>query len=566
MNILIIDDDAVDRMAAVRTLRDSGLSLGEIIETDSADEGIQFAQNNSFDVILLDYQLPPTNGIEVLRLLRGIRNLSTAIVMLSHSNDENLALQCIEAGAQDFLMKVEVSSIRLKRAILLAKERYHLEQQIRISHEQLRQLAEQDSLTGLSNRYFFDEALKDAISNAQRDNKTLGLLLLDLDHFKNINDTLGHAAGDQLLKEVASRLQSPIREGDKLCRLGGDEFAILIQNISNPEQIRLLIKRIFDALQAPMSIEGKSITISISVGIAIYPDCATNAIELMKCADVAMYRAKADGRNQFHYYSKTVHEQMQNRVRLEHDLSIALQQNQFELYYQPQVDSKNFQLIGVEVLIRWHHPELGLVPPGDFIPIAEESGLINDIGQWVLDTACQQFGKWLITLGPSAVNFSIAVNLSARQLKHSNLIPYLKNCIDKYAISPMQLELELTESTLDTSSEAMAVLKNISEIGIILALDDFGTGYSSLSHLQEYPFKVLKIDKKFVQVISNEEDQDFLRAIIAFAHSLKFETVAEGVETEAQKELCSELGIHRLQGYYFSKPLPLSQFEEQWIN
>ena len=553
-------------MAAVRTLRDSGLSLGEIIETDSADEGIQFAQNNSFDVILLDYQLPPTNGIEVLRLLRGIRNLSTAIVMLSHSNDENLALQCIEAGAQDFLMKVEVSSIRLKRAILLAKERYHLEQQIRIGHEQLRQLAEQDSLTGLSNRYFFDEALKDAISNAQRDNKTLGLLLLDLDHFKNINDTLGHAAGDQLLKEVASRLQSPIREGDKLCRLGGDEFAILIQNISNPEQIRLLIKRIFDALQAPMSIEGKSITISISVGIAIYPDCATNAIELMKCADVAMYRAKADGRNQFHYYSKTVHEQMQNRVRLEHDLSIALQQNQFELYYQPQVDSKNFQLIGVEVLIRWHHPELGLVPPGDFIPIAEESGLINDIGQWVLDTACQQFGKWLITLGPSAVNFSIAVNLSARQLKHSNLIPYLKNCIDKYAISPMQLELELTESTLDTSSEAMAVLKNISEIGIILALDDFGTGYSSLSHLQEYPFKVLKIDKKFVQVISNEEDQDFLRAIIAFAHSLKFETVAEGVETEAQKELCSELGIHRLQGYYFSKPLPLSQFEEQWIN
>lgn len=565
MLFLIIDDDAVDRMAIVRVLNNSGLRIDEIIQTDSAEKGIQLAKSNTFDVILLDYRLPPSNGIEVLRLLQGTSTFSTAIVMLSHSNEEQLALKCVEAGAQDFLMKSEISGMRLKRAILLAKERFQLEQQVRLGHEQLRKLAEQDSLTGLSNRYFFDEALKSAIPQAIRENKTLALLLLDLDKFKNINDTHGHSAGDAFLIEVARRLKKPIREGDHLCRLGGDEFAILVQSLANPGMVRLLAHRIFEALKPPVEVNGQHISITASIGVAGFPDCATEAVDLLKCADVAMYRAKDAGRNQVHYYSRVVHKEIQHRILLENDLIHALKQEQLLLYYQPQVCSKSFELTGVEALIRWRHPEFGLIPPDKFIPIAEESGLINDVGRWVLETACKQYGEWIDRFPDQKIRFSIAANLSAKQLKDAGLVSHLRSSMTQYGLPASQLELELTESSLETSLSALDILNELAGLGITLALDDFGTGYSSMSHLQEYPFSVLKIDKVFVQNTTHDEGADFLKAISAFAHSLKFETVAEGVETEEQKELCASLGIDRLQGFLFSKPLPAEVLEKQWL-
>ncbi len=562
MDFLIIDDDDVDRMLAVRTLRDSGLTIGNVVQASSADEGIHLAQSNAFDIILLDYRLPPTDGMEVLRSLRRTSQLSTAIVMLSHSNDEELALKCVEAGAQDFLMKSEVSVVRLKRAVLLAKERYNLEQQVRASHDQLRRLAEQDSLTGLSNRFFFDEALKDAIPQAKRDGSAMALLLLDLDNFKNINDTKGHGAGDIFLKEVAQRLKVPIREGDKLCRLGGDEFAILVRSLPSPAVVRLLTHRIFEALSTPVEIDGQLTPVSVSIGVANFPDCATDAVELMKCADVAMYRAKASGRNQVHYYSHEIHAQIQNRIRLEHDLTQALDKDQLMLFFQPQVDADNFDLVGVEALIRWQHPELGLIPPDEFIPIAEDSALINQIGRWVLNTACEHFRRWISLNKTKPLQFSIAANLSARQLKDAGLADYLEEVLVEHRIPASQVELELTESSLVD----LSVLSELAAKGVLLALDDFGTGYSSLSQLQEYAFSILKIDKVFVQNVTDEKDASFLRAISAFAQSLGFETVAEGVETEAQRDLCAQFGINRLQGYYFSKPLPSDEFEKTWLN
>ncbi|MBU3068677.1 EAL domain-containing protein [Aestuariicella sp. G3-2] len=565
MDILIIDDDAVDRMSATRTLKASMLQIKNIDQTASASEGIALAKQHQYDMILLDYQLPPSNGIEVLRELRSNSDFATAIVMLSHSNDEELALSCIEAGAQDFIMKSEMTAARLKRAILISKERYQLERKIIDSHKQLKALAEKDSLTGLSNRYFFDEALKDAIPKAARDNTTLALLFLDLDKFKNINDTLGHKAGDDFLKEVARRLEKPVREGDKLCRLGGDEFAILVHDFSHPDQIRFLVKRILESLSEPAALGDQKIDISVSIGVATYPECGQTPVELMQSADIAMYRAKASGRNQVQYYSKDFHNHIENRVRLEIDLKQCLEKNQFVLFYQPQINSQTLKLEGVEALIRWQHPELGLIAPDDFISVAEEAGLINDIGRWVLESACQQFSQWMHLGMAQNLALSISVNLSAKQLTDFGLTDHLQNFMARYNIPAHQLELELTESCVVNSSSALDMLKALSELGIQLALDDFGTGYSSISHLNQYPFKVLKIDQSFIQPVKSLSDANLLKAIIAFAHSLNYETVAEGIETELQRDICIQLGVSRLQGFLFSEPLPAHELEKNWL-
>lgn len=541
------------------------LQIKNIDQTASASEGIALAKQHQYDMILLDYQLPPSNGIEVLRELRSNSDFATAIVMLSHSNDEELALSCIEAGAQDFIMKSEMTAARLKRAILISKERYQLERKIIDSHKQLKALAEKDSLTGLSNRYFFDEALKDAIPKAARDNTTLALLFLDLDKFKNINDTLGHKAGDDFLKEVARRLEKPVREGDKLCRLGGDEFAILVHDFSHPDQIRFLVKRILESLSEPAALGDQKIDISVSIGVATYPECGQTPVELMQSADIAMYRAKASGRNQVQYYSKDFHNHIENRVRLEIDLKQCLEKNQFVLFYQPQINSQTLKLEGVEALIRWQHPELGLIAPDDFISVAEEAGLINDIGRWVLESACQQFSQWMHLGMAQNLALSISVNLSAKQLTDFGLTDHLQNFMARYNIPAHQLELELTESCVVNSSSALDMLKALSELGIQLALDDFGTGYSSISHLNQYPFKVLKIDQSFIQPVKSLSDANLLKAIIAFAHSLNYETVAEGIETELQRDICIQLGVSRLQGFLFSEPLPAHELEKNWL-
>lgn len=565
IKLLIIDDDEIDRLSVLRTLKNSNLEFDVIHEADTPSNGLELTQKIHFDIILLDYHLPSENGIEVLRTIRKTHDDSTAVVMLSNNSDEQLALQCIEAGAQDFLLKSEVSISRLRRAIVISTERYNLEQQLKRSHEQLRVLAEQDSLTGLSNRYFFDETLNHLIPQAERIGASIGLLMLDLDNFKNINDSLGHDAGDEFLKIVAKRLKKATRNGDHICRLGGDEFAVVVPNLKSLDPLRHLSSRIFNELSVPAIIKNKEIIITASIGVATYPECAESAMDLMKSADIAMYRAKNSGRNQTQYYSKEFHDEVERRIKLESDLKLALSNKELELYYQPQVDSLTGKLSGIETLIRWNHPDAGLIMPDQFISIAEESGLINDIGKWVIQDACRQFSSWRLNPKFSNLTLSIAANLSALQLRDTGLVAFLKESMGKFDISPEKLELELTENNLEASLQAIDVLKELANTGVKLALDDFGTGYSSLSHLHEYPFTVLKIDKTFVQRSDKPDNRGFLKAVSAFAHSLGYETVAEGVETEDQKQICAELGIKRLQGYYYSRPVPVAQFEKQWL-
>jgi diguanylate cyclase (GGDEF)-like protein/PAS domain S-box-containing protein len=432
--------------------------------------------------------------------------------------------------------------------------------------QQLQHLAEVDPLTGLSNRYFFDEGLKQAIADAARTNETMGLIFLDLDKFKHVNDTLGHAAGDELLKAVAMRLKKIVRNEERLCRLGGDEFGIIIQHLRNPARARLLTQRLLEVFAKPFIISGRELTISSSIGIATYPDCATTPNQLMKCADVAMYRSKEAGRNQINFYSKTVHDEVHKRVNLEQDLQEAVKKGQFTLHYQPQVSHTDYKLQGVEALIRWEHPERGLISPLDFIPVAEEMGLIQPIGNWVINKACEQYSYWLQKYADSTLPKSIGINLSAVQLAQAGLVKTIRDALELYKLSASNLEIEITETAIDTSPMSLDRIHEISSTGAKLALDDFGVGYSSLSRLHGSPFQVLKIDKSFfAKVTDDQSDDDFLKAIHAFAQTLNFEIVAEGIETEYQRDLCDKLKVDRIQGYYFSKPLPAAEFESQFL-
>jgi len=566
MNLLIVDDDRVDRLNTLRALRQTGWPV-KVVEASSAEEGLNLARRGKFDIILLDYKLPTMNGLELLKLLRESVTNTSAVAMLSHSEDETLAIQCIEAGAQDFLAKSEVTGSRLLRAILQAKERYKYEQQLLKSHEQLRKLAEVDSLTGLANRYSFEKSLREALTDAETSGMRMALLVLDLDKFKQINDTMGHDAGDRLLQEVASRLRGPIREGDVLSRLGGDEYAILVKDIKSMDQVQNIVDRIIREFKKPMIVSGKDIVISTSIGIAVYPDSATDSIQLMKCADVAMYRSKeALGRNKFRFYSKSLHEKVHKRFELERELYRAVEGNEFELYYQPQFDPNTNKIICVEALIRWETPEHRIIPPNRFIPIAEEIGLIDKIGDWVIDEACKQLRNWRRNFNARELGFSIAINLSALQLNRKELFVKLVDAMAVNRIPPKFLELELTESAMNDSARAMNVLTKISDLGIKLALDDFGTGYSSLFQLQKYPFQVLKIDKFFIQSIPEaDNDAKFLNAINAFAKTLDIEVVAEGVETKAQYNWCKRLHFNRVQGYYFGRPVQAYVFETLWL-
>ena len=567
MKLLLVDDDTVDRIAAKRTLDQSTRNI-VVIEADTAETGLAFALQSSFDLILLDYQLPTMTGVEFLNTLRASAGNNTPVVMLSHSSDEHVALECIEAGAQDFITKKEVTVSRLLRAIVHSSKRHKIEIELRESREQLRYLAECDPLTGLANRYLFESALTNALSLAERTQSKHALIMLDLDKFKNINDTLGHGIGDELLKIVAHRIQDEIRRGDMVCRLGGDEFAILVHNFDHLELIDRLTQRLLHSINRSMQIDGNIISISSSLGVANYPDCATTSTELMKCADIALYRSKESGRNQAHFYSRELHKKIEARLELENDMRSALSQDQFILHYQPQVCGITDQITGIEALIRWEHPTRGMIPPDQFIPIAEDLGFIIDIGNWVFDTALAQLKKWQLKFDAIEKGLIISINLSPIQLNQSTLLHSIKHLMEKHRIPYSSVELELTESAVgDNTDLTSELLLGLSELGFKLAMDDFGTGYSSMLMLKSHPFQILKIDKSFIQsVFDDEKGETYLKAINAFSKVLGLQIVAEGVETKEQRDLCKTLEFDRLQGYYFCRPVTAKEIEEKYLS
>jgi diguanylate cyclase (GGDEF)-like protein/PAS domain S-box-containing protein len=424
----------------------------------------------------------------------------------------------------------------------------------------IRQMAYYDSLTGLPNRNLLNDRLAVALANASRNNQKVAILFLDLDHFKTINDSLGHEAGDQLLQQVSLRIKKVLRKQDTIARMGGDEFIILIPGLTDTDHTARLAEKILDAVTPVLKIGDNELYIGCSIGISIFPDDGMEIKTLLKNSDLAMYRAKEKGRNTFQLYTPAMNFKAMERLAVEKNLRKALDREEFELHYQPKVNLKSGQIAGMEALIRWDSPELGLVMPNQFIPIAEETRLIIQMGHWVLVTACRQARIWQEAGLPQ---IPISVNLSVVQFTHPNLVSEISKVLKQTKFSPHHLELEITESVLmQDTTLAVSILNKLSELGIKISIDDFGTGFSSLNYLKNLPLDYLKIDQTFVKDFSLQTNSAITKAIVTLAQSLNMKTIAEGVETEEQRKFLSELNCDEAQGYLFSKPISKDEMGE----
>ncbi|MES2257862.1 MAG: EAL domain-containing protein [Pseudomonadota bacterium] len=415
--------------------------------------------------------------------------------------------------------------------------------------------ATHDQLTGLPNRALFLDRLSHSIRRAERHKGRLAVVFLDLDKFKHVNDTLGHAVGDELLRFVADTLKLCVRDFDTVARLGGDEFVLLLDSPLGETTPGMIAERIGERLAQPVLLAGQEHVITGSMGVSLYPDDGVMAENLLRQADIAMYRAKEAGRNGFQFFTQEMQSRLDARVTLEQGLLRALQRDEFVLHFQPQLDLRSGAIIGLEALLRWQSPELGLVPPMQFIPVAEESNLIMAIGTWVLDKACATLREWIDSGVPVV---PVAVNVAASQFSHQDLEQMLRVVLDKYQLAPELIEFELTESlSMDDPEASIALMHRLKAIGIAMSIDDFGTGYSNLSYLKRFPVDKLKIDQSFTRgVASNPEDRSIVTAVIRLAHSLGLRAIAEGVETEGQLRLLVAQGCDEIQGYFFSRPLP----------
>jgi len=429
------------------------------------------------------------------------------------------------------------------------------------AQERIQYLATHDALTGLPNRTMFSELLNLTMETGRRYGRTFALLFLDLDRFKNINDTFGHEAGDELLIEMSKRLQSALRSSDVVARLGGDEFVVLVQEVESEKQISAIARKVLASLIKPAMLMGHECRITASIGISMFPKDADNEQSLMKNADIAMYHAKEEGRNNFQFYSEHFNVHTLERLALETSLRRALEQDEFSLHYQAKQGLKHGEVTGAEALLRWNHPEFGMVSPAQFIPLAEETGLIVPIGRWVLHTVCTQSMAWQKQGLPP---ICMAINLSPRQFADDNLVKDIAFALQETGLQPELLELELTEGAVIQNAErAIKVLTEIKKMGIRLAIDDFGVGYSSLAQLKRFPIDTLKIDRSFIRDIPNvAEDSAITEAIIAMGRTLSLTVIAEGVETAEQKQFLSEHECDEMQGYFFSKPIEAGKFAE----
>lgn len=423
------------------------------------------------------------------------------------------------------------------------------------AEEQLYRLAHHDTLTGLPNRILFMDRLQQAKALANRYQHKVAILFLDLDRFKIINDTLGHPIGDRLLQQVAHRIIGCVREVDTVARIGGDEFTIILVNVDNPEDVKKMGQKILKTLAAPFILETYELFVTASIGVSLYPTDGESLDHLVKKADIAMYYAKGEGRNNVQFYSPRMDENADKRLLLETSLRKALDNREFRVYYQPKVDIVTKKITAMEALIRWEHPMLGLVSPGEFIPLAEETGLIIPIGEWVLRAACMQNREWIRQGLPQ---MRVAVNLSGYQFQQKNLLETIRGILGETGLSADLLELEITESVIMQNPDfAVAVLNQLRDLGVHISIDDFGTGYSSLAHLKRFSVNTLKIDKSFVRDVEiNSADAAITTAIIAMGNSLNLKVIAEGVETEGQLSFLSNNNCDEVQGYLFSTPMP----------
>ena len=436
--------------------------------------------------------------------------------------------------------------------------------QVKQAQEKLDHLAHHDPLTALPNRLLFHDRLQHALPRAARDREQLAILFIDLDRFKNVNDTLGHHIGDELLQQVAAQLSARLREGDTLARLGGDEFIVLLENVDGQYGATQVAEKLVAMFEQPFLVAGHELFVTCSVGVSLFPDDAQDLNMLIRNADVAMYQAKARGRNGYRFYAPSMTGEGIERLRLETYLRRSIEKNEIFLNYQPQVEIDTGRLIGVEALVRWNHPELGLIPPARFIPLAEDSGYINQLGKWVLDEACRQMMRW------QAQGLHVpkmAVNLSVKQFERGSMAGVVADILRETGLAPERLQLEVTESVIMNTGDALGYINDLHAIGVGLAIDDFGTGYSSLAYLKQLPVQTLKIDRSFIKDISSDaNDEAIAIAIIQLGKSMQLSVIAEGVETQEQAAFLLRHGCRLAQGYFYSRPVLAQDIVERWLD
>lgn len=546
--VLVVDDDRSTRAALRYALQRSGFSVEEAVDGIRA---LAMIDRIIPDVILMDAMMPLMDGFSACAKLQEHPRGKGIPVLMITALDDNLSIErAFAAGASDYISKpinLAVVNQRIKRVVEAQRAEKHV-----------RHLAFNDTLTGLPNRVLFADHLNLAIERAKTSDQSLAVLILDLDRFKFVNDTLGHEIGDRLLKAVAGRIRNCVRSSDCVARLGGDEFTVLLDELADPASATNAAQKIRRSLTSAFEIDGQDIFVSTSIGISIYPEDGSDVSTLLRHADVAMYRAKrANGGVEF--YESGMDASVSDHLRMDSSLRRALERDELLVYYQPKADARSGQITGMEALVRWNHPERGMVSPVEFIPLAEETGLIIPIGEWVLRTACAQTREWQKA---GFLNLNVAVNLSGAQLQESELCNTVSSILRETGLDPRYLTLEITESMLmENIRETIATLHQLKAIGLHLDIDDFGTGYSSLSYLKRFPVDSLKVDQTFTRdILTDADDAAIVTGIIALAHSLRLKVVAEGVETREQQDFLSNLNCNTIQGYLLSKPLPAAEF------
>ncbi|HNP59805.1 MAG TPA: EAL domain-containing protein [Nitrospirales bacterium] len=557
ISLLLVEDDLKEALV-IRNMLKEGLQNQFTLENSlSLSDALDLIQQNKFQAIILDSHLPDGKSFEsILQFMQFCPDIP--ILILSGVEEEAQAIQAVKSGAQDYLIKGQTSSSTLCRAIRYAMERQKATQRIT-------QLAHYDHLTGLANRGLFYERLNCAVARCHRNDTAIALMFLDLDHFKDINDTLGHEYGDSLLKTVAARIKKCIREIDTGVRLGGDEFAVLLEQIVSIEDVAAVAHRILHLLAQPVIIKQHQLRVTGSLGITIYPWDSANPQELLSHADAAMYRAKAQGGNTYQFYTAGMKTAGLDGSTLEMELSRALAKEEFLLHYQPQMNICTKQVIGMEALLRWHHPYQGLIGPNHFIPQAEENGMIIPIGEWVLRSASKQAKYWEKQGFPAP---HVAVNLSARQIHQGHLPELIQDILKHSHLDPENLKLELTETFLiHETEETIQTLREIRAMGVHLYIDDFGAGYASLRYLKSFPLDGIKLDQSLIQNLPySTNDAAIVLAVISLAKALGLQVIAEGVERQEQADFLEEHGCDAMQGFWIAPPLPANESAQHMVH
>lgn len=552
MKLLLVEDSPEDAAFLAASLRRQQASDVAIVHVTTLQDAAAKLGAEPFDVVLLDLNLPDGNGLDCVDAIQAA-NERAPIVVLSGQDNEDFAISILNRGVQDYLVKWEGQGRTILRSIRYAIERKRAE--LRLNY-----LAQFDPLTELGNRQYFQDQLERATARARRQGGKVALFFLDIDQFKVVNDTIGHDAGDQLLREVARRLSSQIRAGDVMARLGGDEFAILMERITTVVDAAAIAQQMLEVIDAPFAINGHQLNVTTSIGITFFPTDNSEPMRLLKNADIAMYQAKGSGRNNFKFFTERMHTELVEYHEIERDIAEALRSHAFRLVFQPKVNLLNRRLQGLEALLRWECPKRGEVSPAKFIPVAEASGHIVPLGYWVLDHVCQTIQRWSkegLPLVP------VSVNVSTRQFQQPDFRRRVAAAIERHEVDPRLIELEMTEGLLmDDTDAAHRTLQQLKDLGVRISIDDFGTGHSCLSYLRRFPIDVLKIDRSFVSEVGESEDSRIIiDAIISLARSLQLDTVAEGVETNTQLDFLLERGCHVAQGYLFGMPMSPQQIE-----